>query len=435
MLKSFNPFKIDLLESALNYLGDLSFLNLEYDIDRPAVALAQIDAFFNKKLKFSTSINRPDFPQRYFSNIEIPLGDMRIRASGESADIERAQVKAFGEFLERSSSFAPLDLFKKNNFDLSSTSNVVSTQKIRIQSLTGKQNRQINEANLYYGVKGGEHPYSRTTSGCAGYFDKDTAVLKAWLELIERDAFMVHWLNGIAPRKISIMDDYFDNDEDLKKIKSEIQRYKIELEILDITSDIGIPVVLCIMHDHSNGSYIGCGASAGFDFKEIFLSAYGEALGTASFTYTKSPTYTLQEDYEPFKDKTIDRETRMLLYLNPENFKKIEFFLSNPLKTSVDDCVRDCKSLTTTKDKLEHLVKIFKERYIQNPRNDVFVYEFKNKLLQKFSYHVVRVMSDGLYPIYLNEHFADPNHPRLEEFSKFKGLKTVSINKWPHLFP
>jgi ribosomal protein S12 methylthiotransferase accessory factor YcaO len=219
-----------------------------------------------------------------------------------------------------------------------------------------------------------------------------------------------------------------------------IKDYNLKYYFLDITSDIGVPVCVCVLITQSEtGERVSIGAGAGFSAEQILSSAFSEAISIMNYIHGISPI-TLHKKYEPFTDSKIDRDMRIRLYCNNEMFEKFKFFISSKETVSVEDFITVGKTISVpandTRSQLVYLKKIFRERYKENKDYDVFVYKIKNKLLEEFDYKVVRIVCDGLYSLYLNENFADPNHPRLKEFVKNKGLEKVAkLNIWPHPFP
>ncbi|HEY4488436.1 MAG TPA: YcaO-like family protein, partial [Candidatus Paceibacterota bacterium] len=101
-----------------------------------------------------------------------------------------------------------------------------------------------------------------TTSGCAGHFTREEALLSALLELIERDGFLIYWLNMLSPRVIEVAR---SPDPSIRRLLAYLERYRIRPYFLDTTTDIGIPSLVCVVVDELSGSRIGIGGACGFD--------------------------------------------------------------------------------------------------------------------------------------------------------------------------
>lgn len=384
------------------------------------------------------------FPHLYAYSFVAELNDkgLRLRAGSNERDKDIAVVKAKGELLERLSTAAPLDISIEKQFDRDFLISLCD-ETTYAKSILGFGKREVTLGEIYYFLRriSGGYKHQVTTSGAAGHFDYDKAVLGAWLELIQRDSFIVHWLNTIAPKKIKVDTSVLKEDSFLRKTINDFERYNLQYYFLDTTSDLGIPTCVCVLvSDSPTGKRIGLGSASGFEAEDMLLSAAMEALVVINTTYFSEPLI-LPDPYVPFSDAKLGRDARLSVYLNDENFKKFEFFISSQEYREIREfitCGGTLKDvlLRNTHDQLGYLKKLFKEKYKENKEYDVLVYEVHNTLLDKFDYRVVRVICRALYPLYLNENLADPEHPRLKEFVKVRGLgKVAKLNIWPHPFP
>jgi hypothetical protein len=155
--------------------------------------------------------------------------------------------------------------------------------------------------------------------------------------------------------------------------------------------------------------------------------------------YSDEP-FQLKKDYVPFSDSSINQKRRTSLYNTKTQVDHFLFFIQGE-KITYEEWKREHSvymdvSLISSEKQISLLKKIFKTRSKHNPAYAIYVYEFKNKIISMFDYHVVKVICDGLYGIYLSEQYACPKHPRLQEFLKNKGLEgKARLNIWPHPFP
>ncbi|MDP3758109.1 MAG: YcaO-like family protein, partial [Candidatus Daviesbacteria bacterium] len=78
----------------------------------------------------------------------------------------------------------------------------------------------------------------RISTGAAAYTDWEEALYRGICEVIERDAWMIHWLNELSPPRIDLEN---SPDEDLRKLTQIFRRKNLELHVLDITTDIPLP--------------------------------------------------------------------------------------------------------------------------------------------------------------------------------------------------
>ncbi len=432
----------------------------EFSADKEFVDLVKKFTGFNVSI-FTARLNN-NFPQLQNTTISTKIVDYVVTAGSTDIATEEGKkiinLKARGEFLERLSSSFPLDEVKKNKGS-SEALTLFSQKEFLAKKLFSFGYKKIKAQYIYYALprvkeKNGTYLRQPTTNGGAGHFDYTKAVINGLLETIERDAFLVYWLNTISPKKIDV-DSYLTQElgtgvetfKSLGRMVKDFKKYNIEYYFLDITSDIDVPVVCCVVIvDSPTGKRISLGSSAGFDVLGTILASATEAVSILGANYFKDP-YVLNEPYVPFQDNVIGRSERLRLYTTDKMFTKASFLIKNTDTISVEDwSTAEGRILTrgyaasslegNTKNMFTYLKHIFKERAHTNKDYEVVVYQIKNKLLKHFDYKVVRVFCGALYSIYLNENYADPHHPRLKEFIKNKGLEKIAkLNTLPHLFP
>ena len=139
-----------------------------------------------------------------------------------------------------------------------------------VWSLTGER-RRLLPTELLYARTGPPEPtrgprYCVTCSnGCAAGNTLEEAVLQGLLETIERDAVAVWWYNRLRPTEIDL--DSFD-DPWLSKIETEYEQWNRQVVALDLTHDLGIPVIGAVSHVRAGAAErillgFGCHVDAG----------------------------------------------------------------------------------------------------------------------------------------------------------------------------
>ena len=437
----FELFRYTFLRRLLALFDSILFVNVLYRIDDEGHFKDQIKNYLpTGEVSFSSSRISENFPLLYESRVSLPFGLHTFRSTGMHTDKEKSILAAKGEFLERMSAYAPEHFLKdtNRNFATTQTRDVVLPGVTFVKALTGLGYKKMPTSRLYYGVKD-EVTYShqKTTNGCGAHFDKEKAILSGWLELIQRDSFFVYWLNTISPRIISL-ESIASHSEALRVLVQKAKQYRLNLTVVDITSDILVPCLVCVVHS-SDGepAFFGLGASSGFNFEAMFISALGEALSIAHFTLGKE-AFHIDPTHKPFTDKLLNKGSRILLNLSKNNFTHFKFFLDSPESISVKTFLQasPIEETATVKEQRIYLEKLFRARATEDKAFRVYYHSFKNNLIAQFDYHVIRVICEGLYPIYLNENFADTNHPRLQAFVRAKKLEQVAkLNTFPHPFP
>ena len=110
--------------------------------------------------------------------------------------------------------------------------------------VTGEQ-RLLPTALLYYDGDAGRQPASvrADSNGNAAGGSLEDAILQGFFELVERDGVALWWYNRTRQPQVDL--DSFD-DPWIARVREEYVRLRREVWVLDITSDLGIPVMAAI---------------------------------------------------------------------------------------------------------------------------------------------------------------------------------------------
>lgn len=113
-----------------------------------------------------------------------------------------------------------------------------------VWSLTHREHRFLPTSMLYYpsGAPGPHGPYADSNGSAAGSSPED-ALLQGFLELVERDAVALWWYNRTRQPAVDL--DAFDEPY-IGRLRHGYRQLGRELWALDLTSDLGIPVVVAL---------------------------------------------------------------------------------------------------------------------------------------------------------------------------------------------
>jgi bacteriocin biosynthesis cyclodehydratase domain-containing protein len=127
-------------------------------------------------------------------------------------------------------------------------------------SLTTGLPRHVPAGNVFLGYPfAGEPQYACTnTNGCAAGLSRNGALLRALLELVERDAVAIWWYNKLRRPAVDL--DAW-NDPGVTRLRERMTRQGRSLELLDLTHDLRIPVYACICAS-AGGQHVLFGAAA-----------------------------------------------------------------------------------------------------------------------------------------------------------------------------
>lgn len=260
------------------------------------------------------------------------------------------------------------------------------------------------------------------SNGAGGMFSYEEAVLSGLYELVQRDAFLVHWLTDTPPRLVA--PDSISN-ADVRACIDDLQRYRLDFKILDTTSDVGIPSFAVVIIDHSGvGPAVSLGGGCGFDPGKAILRAMTEAIGVRSWLRLARRG----QKYGPLP-KLLDREPftedwgplrRLLLWYGADSIPFIEPFLSGEV-APVD--LSKSRSFVSAREELAYALGAFASR---GEGYEVFAYRAEHEILSSLGYSSVKVCVPELLPLYMMETYAP-----LEA----KRLKLGVRNTVPHPFP
>ncbi len=266
-----------------------------------------------------------------------------------------------------------------------------------------------------------------TSNGQAGGFTFEESVLSAIYENVERDAFLIYWLNTLSPKRIAL--DSIQNPDVVSVIAS-AQRYGLDLYFLDTTSDIEIPACICVVMDRRGPEpRLAMGGGAGFDIQKNLLSSANEAISVAQNNYA----FDVPKNYKPFLDTTITKKERMGLWRGSTMIEHFNFFIGGeevPLEES--RFANLARTFPSKKEEYSFTRELFKhlgEGY------ELYCYQAKHAVLSKLGYVVTKVVIPKLVPLYLAEYMATLDAERLYEVPKKLGFENTKLNPWPHPFP
>jgi len=144
-----------------------------------------------------------------------------------------------------------------------------------VWSLTNQEFKYLPTAYCYYGYQPSYKPDCWADSnGCAAGNTIEEAIVQGFMELVERDAVALWWYNALQKPQVDL--DSF-NEPYFQSLKQYYQSINRELWVLDLTSDLNIPVFAAIStrNDRSVEDIV-LGYGAHFDAKIAISRALTE---------------------------------------------------------------------------------------------------------------------------------------------------------------
>lgn len=111
------------------------------------------------------------------------------------------------------------------------------------------------------------------SNGCASGSTVEEAIVQGFFELVERDACALWWYNRIRRPAFDLdaLDDPF-----VRRVRAHCSEKDLDLCVLDLTNDLGLPVAVAAAHRRSDGRSITFGLGSHFDAKIAISRALAE---------------------------------------------------------------------------------------------------------------------------------------------------------------
>jgi ribosomal protein S12 methylthiotransferase accessory factor len=375
----------------------------------------------------------------------------------------KAFKRSIAEFVERYS-LRIFNHFKLKKFKYKDAINAIKLEDVLIfsdkQTKTGKLKGKIaTESDSFYFVEGYNLtknkkvlipaqlvfvPFKRfnekiiresiSTGGAAG-FTLSECLIKGMLEIIERDAFMVYYLNNTLGYLIDL-----DDNAKLKDIYKNLNKYKLKAFTFFLQTDIRIYNIVTIIIDKTGiGPSISCGASSDFILENAIIKSIEEALQVLSWirnyiVFERPKIFQKNLDIEDF-----DIKERGYFWSRLEKLGITEKLINNSKKIKYSTLKKYLNSnkLKTNKHKIEYLVNQI-QRAFPN-KHDIYYCKITHPKFIKYGFKVVKVIIPQFYPLYLDEDCKYLGSDRIYNLLfklgfKNKPLSLKELNKVPHFF-
>ncbi|MGC8567479.1 MAG: YcaO-like family protein [Caldisphaera sp.] len=272
------------------------------------------------------------------------------------------------------------------------------------------------------------------TTGIASGSSFLSAFYRALGEVIERDAFMIRYLNKAKTSLISLNKLNHRNREYIKKLES----YGLEIKFFDLSLDIPIPIIGAVTID-KNSKMLGdislfqFGAASDFNVNDAMIKALEESLQGLYWVRLVAQTepHSKIDDIRRNPNDIVDHLERALFWLKDGSIKDLEFFWNGGV---IDYKHKYEKNINTYRDKLKVIIK-----YLLAKGYDIIVKDMTPSDIKSLGVTVVKVIVPELQPLHLFEKYKCLGGERLYELPiKMKWTKTrkneEDLNSIPHPF-
>ena len=367
-----------------------------------------------------------------------------LKGSGSSADPDLAVVIALAEAVERVAlsrwnegkiqtySITDLKKCKKDHLARSYFANLSSEDEEKkigwVSATEANSNKNVllpaDVVFMFYAqFHQDEISFAEPTSnGVGAHSTRDKAFFSAVTELVERDGFLMYWLNSFAPQKIDLKS--LSINKQVSDIIENLEAQNFSLHFLDCKTEYNIPVLVLVTIDNETGSVV-VNAAAGMDTDALVVKVLEDTLRWDPNYRPEAPSVELTEI-----NGIHQRES---LWYSGKMRKEIDFFLQG----KANEYSNYKQQFPVLDSYVDH------NQYIKNEfaklNSKLYVYYYNDLLAKEAGLEVCRVVAPDLIPMFFVENKKHLNVARLYTFGKNMGLCDYekapdSLNTVPHPF-
>lgn len=359
---------------------------------------------------------------------------------------ERAKIKAIGEALERyaaaiyrkedfitgtwtnlSEEYSVPRLFLPDYNPLNTNNLVPFNDNLNLQwtkcnDMVRNKQTLIPASLVYlpYLKSINEYNFAQNTStGLAFHTNLENAILNATCEIVERDAYMLHWYTNRPFKKINYktLPKTIQNYMDLFKIN---MGYECELFFLD--SNFGIPVIIAALISMNPvlPKFV-IAASCKFEVEEAMLSALEELEQCRRYAIY----HWKRTDIELTKEQVKKHEHHIIFWSDYRNYLLVRSFFEDGDNIHFEDIMPNPPA--SDDQKRAYLIQKIKELDY-----DLFIADITPIDLKTLGYSVVRAWIPQACPLTFGYSYRFTESIQLKRMHP-NGL--LNVNQLPHFFP
>lgn len=420
------------------------------------------DASLFKRWGRSSRLYDEPFLYQYFTEtVDLKTLSAAPRGSefggGASFDQDRAKIKATGEGIERFclAVYREEDLVKATQKELGDKAIDIN----EVVSISGRQKEQKkfsdflwDENTKFYWVKGrllAEDkmvfipaqlvflPYKfwkekiirfPISTGAAAHTTLENALLGGILEVVERDAFMIHYLAKTWGEYIDI-----SGNKKLQDIRDYFKKYRLDVHLINLPTDLPVYTFLSLLLDETGvGPAVSAGMKTGFEPESVAVRAIEESWHSRPWireALNKRPNIgKIMERRESVQDI---RE-RGILWSPPSMLAHIKPWIKNKRRVKFKK-IRDSSKGSTNKE-LDFILEA-----LNKDGHHVYSVDVTAPQAAKYGFIVVKVIIPTLHPLFLEQPYPYHGGRRIYEVPVKLGYRKSAIeeeelNTFPHFF-
>jgi len=283
-------------------------------------------------------------------------------------------------------------------------------------SLTKKRKVLVPASLVYanYNYKKNKEPIIqlKNSTGAACGPSREFAIYRGICEIVERDAYMISFINNLPKKNINL-----DSNSNLSRFKRRIERYDLEVHVLDTQLDFPMTTTTCLIFDKTgSGPAVCTGLGGSLDSKRAIRTAVFEAVrrhisARDRFFRTKPLPLPIKNSFDWFLLK------KQLLWSAPHMIQTAQNFTKNMQTIDCNELENRKKNLSD-KEKVDFLIKEMESKRYEVIYVDVTIPEVEDLGLK-----VVKVIIPEMVPLWRDERYPYLEIKRLYDVPNKLGYK------------
>lgn len=266
------------------------------------------------------------------------------------------------------------------------------------------------------------------STGMAASWTWAAACLTGLMEVCERDAFTIMWMNRMSMPRLSVDDD----PELARQLQRVLADRDASVTFVNLTNDYRVPVVLAVLESRLDGRrLVTVGMSSKRTFREAILKAFAEAVSDVERLREQlaapGPRWMPAPDFS----NVTDFEWHSLVYTHPEYQHHLDFLTASPIEQAIPH--------ETERSGSPGQVLVETLREFERCGHDVVAVDLTTREVADLGVAVVKIVVPEAVPINPDHRFPPLGHRRLYEVPRRLGYRktdstVAELNPMPHPF-
>jgi ribosomal protein S12 methylthiotransferase accessory factor len=271
--------------------------------------------------------------------------------------------------------------------------------------------------------------YRATSNGAACHSSFHHAVLNGMCETIERDALMIVWLNRLSMPRVELDADGADPDS----VRAGWDALGLDCELVDITTDLDVPVLLGVLRDRLNPDLLLVDPVASLSPGAALRKLYKE-LVQFSQPYLLDPSHFRRQATQSLDgDLVEDFPDHLAFYQSREKHAHAAFLTAAPARRALGEGPRWRPDLAP-REAIDELVARLGRR-----GHEAIAVDCTVPLLESLGLSAVKVLIPGLQPLNAGHRYRALGGTRALTAPRRMGMADrdrtrEELNPWPHPF-